>query len=75
MGEMRFLDGSGDQKMIWNPDNHDEVMATKDVFEKLIDKGYKAFKVDKNGRKSGSGITSFDKNLGKIIMVPEIAGG
>ena len=74
MGEMRILGEKGDQKMIWDPKNKDEVEVNKTLFQTLKDKGYKAFKVDKKGD-PGKEIKAFDAKAGKIIMVPALVGG
>lgn len=74
MGEMRELCSEGDTKLIWNPDNDEEVKAAKSHFRKLIDKGFQAFSVKKDGEK-GKKVTAFDPGMEMIIMVPAIAGG
>jgi hypothetical protein len=74
MGEMRELCSKGDTKLIWNPDNNEEVKAAKSHFRKLLDKGFRAFSVKKDGEK-GKQIKDFDPAMEMIIMVPAIAGG
>ena len=74
MGELRVMDLSGDTKVIWDPENEDEVEAAEAQFDTLMDKGFLAFEVGKNGRK-GKKITKFDPEAGKIIMTPPIVGG
>jgi len=74
MGELRILDNTGDTKVIWDKNNSDEVEAAEEQFETLIDKGFTAYKVKKDGKK-GRKITSFDQDAGKIIMIPKIVGG
>jgi len=74
MGELRFMSEEGDTKVIWDPENTDEVKAAKDQFKALIKKGFRAFKVKKSGDK-GRRIKSFDPDAGRIIMVPELVGG
>lgn len=66
---------SGDTKVIWDPKNDDEVEAAEAQFDVLIKKGFRAFKVDKEGKKKGGAIKTFDKKAGKLIMVPGIQGG
>jgi ribosomal protein L19E len=90
MGEMRIITSmaqdevkklpphmrrSGDSKVIWDPKNDDEVEAAQAQFDVLIDKGFKAYKVDKKGDKTGSPIKTFNPKVGKLIMVPAIQGG
>ena len=74
MGELRFLSKNGDTKVIWNPDNKDEVKAARNQFDELKDKKFKAFEVDKEGNK-GKQIYRFNEKAGRIIMVPPLAGG
>lgn len=89
MGELRILTSyqkvepdlvpehmrkAGDTKVIWDPDNDDEVDAAEAQFDSLIDKGFKAFKVKKDGDK-GTQIKKFKPDLGKIIMVPALVAG
>lgn len=74
MGELRIMGSKGDQKVMWDPENEDEVEASKVTFKSLIKKGFKAFKVDKKGE-AGKEIKKFDPDAGKLILVPEIVGG
>lgn len=75
MGEMRVLDVTGDTKVIWDPDQRDEVDAAEEQFNSLTKKGYKAFEVGAKGRKTDHQVKKFDPELGKLILVPPIAGG
>lgn len=74
MGEMRELNGNGDSKIIWNPDNAEEVKAAKEHFGSLIKKGFKAFRGKDDGEK-GASVTDFDPSIRRLIMVPPIVGG
>jgi hypothetical protein len=74
MTELRVLSSMGDTKVIFDPDNDDEVAAAKVQYKTLINKGFKAFKVKKSGE-PGKKMKKFDKDAGKIIMVPPIIGG
>ena len=74
MGEMRIISGEGDTKMLWDPANEDEVEAAEQQFDNLIEKGFTAFAVKKDGEK-GKKITKFDEQAGKIILVPRMVGG
>ena len=74
MGEMRALNSDGDQKVIWDPDNEDEVEVAKMTFVKLTAKDFLAYSVDKKGDKKKQ-IKKFDPKAGKIILIPPIAGG
>lgn len=74
MGEIRELCSKGDTKLIWNSEVPAEVEAAEEHFDSLIEKGFSAFSVKKDGEK-GSKITKFDPDLEMIIMVPPVAGG
>lgn len=75
MGEMRIIGGKGDTKVIWNPENKDEVKAAEKQFKDLVKKRkFAAFHVREDGGQ-GERITEFDPQAGKIIMVPPMAGG
>jgi hypothetical protein len=74
MGMFHVLNETGDTKTIWDPKNDDEVEVAEEQFKKLVKKGYKAYKVGKDGEKS-SPVSSFNKAYEKLIFVPPIAGG
>jgi len=75
MGEMRILSAEGDTKVIWDHENDDEVEAAEAQFDTLREKGFKCFRVDKKGEKTGGAISRFPKTAGKLIMVPVVRGG
>jgi len=74
MGELSYLSEEGDTKVIWDPKNEDEIEAAEAQFDTLVEKGFTAFAVKKDGEK-GKKITAFDPDAGKIIMVPKLVGG
>lgn len=74
MGELIILDSTGDSKIIWNPKNETEVDGAEMQFNHLIDEGYTAYSVKKDGKKNKK-ITEFDPDAGKLILVPPVAGG
>lgn len=75
MGEMSILNHEGDTKVIWDSENEDECDAAEEQFDSLMDKGFIAFQVGKGGKKTTKVVKKFKPNLGKLIMVPELAGG
>jgi hypothetical protein len=76
MGELRILDPkAGDLKVIWNPDNPDEVCAAKEQFDNLRKKGYMAWNVGRLGKKGDNEITEFDPELEKMIITPPVKKG
>jgi len=75
MGQMRVMDkDAGDLKVIWDKDNTNEIEAAEEQFDKLIEKGFTAYQVDKKGE-PGKKITKFDPKAEKLIMSPRIVGG
>ena len=74
MGVLCKLDATGDTKLIWNPNNTDEVESAKRTFNDLRKKGFLAYKVNADGSK-GEVLTEFDVNAEKIILAPPLRGG
>jgi len=74
MGEMAILGKEGDTKVVWDPENEDEVSAAEAQFDTLISRKFLAFKVKKNGEK-GAQIKKFDPEAGMIILCPVVQGG
>lgn len=75
MGEMAIMDRvAGDLKVIWDPDNDDEVAAARAQFDTLRGKGYLAYTVGDRGRK-GTQIRAFDAAAEKMILAPPLVGG
>ncbi len=74
MGEMSVMGKEGDTKVIWDPDNEDEVATAERSYNDLIKKGFKAFSVKARGQK-GEQMDEWYPDEGKIIMVPRMAGG
>jgi len=75
MGELRIAHPvAGDLKVIWDPKKRDEVDAAREQFEKLVKKGYLAFKVKSGGGK-GAKVAEFDEDAEMLIMSPALQGG
>jgi hypothetical protein len=72
--EMSIMDATGDTKLIWNPNNEDEVECARRTFKDLKKKGYLAYTV-KNGGDKGEVVTEFDAKLEKLILAPAVIGG
>jgi len=71
---MAVMDATGDTKVIWDPENADEVEAARTQFDALTKKGFRAFSVGKGGKQDEL-VTKFDADLEKLIMVPPLKGG
>lgn len=75
MGMIRELNGHGDTKTIWDPDNAEEVANARATFNRLVgEKKFAAFMVKPGGEKGGK-VTAFDPNAAQLILVPPAAGG
>lgn len=75
MGEMRVMGQPGDTRVMWNPDNTDEVKAAKRQWDDLVGKKrFRGFRVKSDGEK-GEQVTEFDPDAAKLIIVPPMAGG
>lgn len=73
-GEMRIMGRTGDTRIIWSPDNEEEVKAAKRTFDDLRKKRFVAFRVGSGGSK-GEQIDEFDPGAEKLILAPPMAGG
>jgi tRNA U38,U39,U40 pseudouridine synthase TruA len=73
--EMAILDRTGDTKLMWDPENKDEVEAARKTFDELVGtKKMMAFKVKKSG-KQGEQIKEFDPTAERMIITPALVGG
>jgi hypothetical protein len=65
----------GGTKIMWDPENSDEVAAAKKTFDELVGKKKMlAFKVSKKG-KQGEQIREFDPTAERLIITPALVGG
>lgn len=71
---MQVMDQTGHSSISWDPNTPDEVAVARDSFDKLVKKGYNAFRVNEDDDR-GERITTFDPKAGKIMMVPQLRGG
>lgn len=73
MGELRIIDGSGDIRVAWDPENQDEVDAVRKQFEELKAKGYKFFRVGEGAGDDPNGDGDFVPMAGKAIFAKPMA--
>jgi hypothetical protein len=71
---MKILSQTGDDRIVWDNEDGPEAMEAKAKFIELLDKGYKAYSVDVNGKKNHR-IKEFDVEAEEILMVPKTAKG
>ena len=72
--EMSVIDATGDTKIIWSPDNEDEVAVARRTFNDLRKKGHIAYAVQKGGNQ-GEVVSEFDPDAAKLILAPPLRGG
>ncbi len=72
--ECAVLDATGHTRLIWNPNNTDEVDAARATFDSLRKKGYLAYKVLPSGE-AGEVLATFDPKIEKMILSPPVVGG
>ena len=76
MGELRVLDKElGDLKIIWDPNNQEEVAAARKAFDELRAKKYMAWDVKEKGKKGDNEVKAFNPELEKMIMTPPVQKG
>lgn len=65
----------GDTKIIWDKNSAAECEAAKSTFDKLLAKGYVAFRAEGEKGDKGSQIKTWEPAAERIIMIPKIQGG
>jgi hypothetical protein len=73
--QMHTLDRTGDQKVMWDSANTDEVDAARETFRNLTGKGYLAYKAEGKKGEQGEQIRTFDPDAERIILVKPHQGG
>lgn len=71
---MQYMSDEGDSRIIWDPDNQDEVQAARHTFDELTGKGYQAYAVRRGGEK-GERVRKWDPSLERLILAPATVGG
>ena len=74
MGEMRIIDRSGDAVLKWEPDDKEAVTNAENRFNELVVRGdHTAFEIMPGGKSKK--IEKFDAGVGKVTVIPRLAGG
>jgi hypothetical protein len=73
-GVLVILDRTGDTRHTWNRNNPEDVSMMRDIFDRMIKKGYQAWSVSRKGDKDRR-ITTFDPEAEKVIFAPALVGG
>lgn len=71
---MHILDHTGDSELEWDANNEIEIKNIEKKFDEMIEKGYSAFKVDPETKKSIK-IKKFDPLAEKILLTPPARKG
>lgn len=74
IGEMRELNSTGDSTVSWDSNNAEEVAAARATFDRLVGKGFMAYKVT-GDRRRGEQIRTFDPQAERIMLAPAMQGG
>lgn len=74
-GLMHTLDRDGDQRVMWDKGNTDEVDAARRTFRDLTRKGYLAYRAEGKRGSQGEQIREFDPDAERIILVKPNEGG
>jgi len=67
VGVMRILSKEGDERLVWDRREPDQVREAFKKFKELLKAGFTAFAVLANGKK-GHKLTEFDPGLQEILM-------
>ena len=65
----------GDDRIIWDKRFLDQIKEARKRFYDLLNKGFQAFMVKVDGKKSNRRMHKFNPNAEEIIMSPPVAGG
>lgn len=72
--EMRILNVTGDTKTLWDRTKPAEVEHARNTFNNMRTKGYDAFRVGPDGKKTEM-LKEFDPNIESMILTERIVGG
>lgn len=75
MGVMSTLDHDGDQRVMWDRTQPDEVAAARRTFDDLRKKGYAAYRAEGKRGDRGEVIREFDPDAERIILTKPLQGG
>lgn len=74
MNEFKVLDPDGHTRTTWDASSPEEVENARRIFNELMQRGYRAFRMDE---RSGGGAqkSAFDPKDKETLLVPPIRGG
>jgi hypothetical protein len=74
MNEFKVLDPNGHTRTTWDAASAEEVENARHVYEELLRRGYRAFRMAEGGRE-GVPAKSFDPREKETLFVPPIRAG
>lgn len=74
MNEFKVLDPNGHTRRTWDTADTEEVETARRVFDDLMRKGYRAFRLEKDGS-HGPSQGRFDPQDKETLLVPPIRAG
>ena len=72
MNEFRILDPNGHARTAWDPQSPVEVEKARRLFDELMKRGYRAFRMNDDGERPGR---AFDPREKETLFVPPIHSG
>lgn len=73
MNEFKILDPNGHSSTTWNPDSTEDVEQARRIYEGLVRRGYRAFRVAEGAE--GRSQDRFDPKERDTLLVPPIHAG
>jgi hypothetical protein len=74
------MDSTGHSSVTWDPADEASVADARREFERLVQQGYQAFRMEATGENvvvehKGERMTAFDPEAGRVLMIPQRVGG
>jgi hypothetical protein len=74
MNEFKVLDPNGHTRTAWDAGDPEEVESARRLFNDLMNRGYRAFRMDAGGG-GGAQKSAFDPKDKETLLVPPIRAG
>jgi hypothetical protein len=74
MNEFKVLDPNGHTRTTWDTSSPEEVDAARRIYEDLVKRGYRAFRME-GGAGEGVPKNAFDPKDRETLLVPPIRAG
>jgi hypothetical protein len=75
MNEFKVLDPSGHTRMTWDTSSPEEVESARRIFNDLMNRGYRAFRMEGGAGESVPKGGAFDPKDKETLLVPPIRAG